>query len=325
MDKIIELLLAKGKGILAADESNRTAAKRLSSVSVEDTEENRRLYRNLFLSTPDIEKYISGVILYKETLGQKDNNGVSFVEVLQKKGIVPGIKVDLGVKDFPGLPGEKITEGLDGLRGRVKEYYKKGARFAKWRAVITIGENIPTRECIHTNAIILALYSKICQEEGLVPIVEPEVLLDGKHSIERAEEVTTNTISEVFYQAKRYSVDRSKMILKTSMVLPGKESKEASNEEIAKATVRTLKNSVPEEVPGVVFLSGGQGPKEATEHLNEITKLEPLPWELAFSYARALQGPSLEIWRGKEENVKAAQEKFVERLKESVLADKGEL
>lgn len=325
LHKTTELLMAKGKGILAADESNTTAAKRLTSVGVEDSEENRRLYRNLFLTTPGIEDYISGVILYKETLNQKNNEGVFFTESLNAKGIVPGIKVDGGAIDMPGFTGEKITEGLDGLGERVKEYYKAGARFAKWRAVITIGDGIPTPECIHANAIILALYSKICQEEGLVPIVEPEVLLSGKHTIDRSEEVTTNVVSQVFYQAKRYKVDLSAMILKTSMVLPGSENEKVTKERVGEATVRMLKNSVPEEVPGVVFLSGGQSPEDATYNLDAIADLEPLPWEIAFSYARALQGPSLEIWRGKEENVKAAQDKFIERLKESKKADLGKL
>ena len=324
LKKTISMMMQAGKGILAADESNKSAGKRLSSISVENTEENRRLYRELFLSAKGIEQYLSGVILYDETIRQKNNEGVSYVEALTKLGIVPGIKVDTGAKDFPGFPGEKVTEGLDGLRDRLKEYYKLGARFAKWRAVIAIGDGIPTPECIHTNATVLARYARLCQEEGIVPMLEPEVLFDGNHSIEKALEVTTNAVSTVFYQAKRYKADLSCLILKTSMVLAGKEYKEQSTaEEIAKATVKMLKDSVPKEVPGVVFLSGGQDPVSATRNLDAIADSEPHPWELAFSYARAIQGPALEIWKGKEENVENAREEFFKRLHLNVSADMG--
>jgi len=324
LKETIKNLMQTGKGILAADESNGTAGKRLQSVGVPNTEENRRLYRELFLGAKGIESYLSGVIFFDETIRQKNNEGVLYVESLKKLSIVPGIKVDMGTVDFPGFPGEKVTEGLDGLRERLQEYYKLGARFAKWRAVFIIGEGIPTPECLHTNAIILARYARLCQEEGLVPIVEPEVLFEGDHSMEKAEEVTTNVVSTVFYQARRYRVDLSCMILKTSMVLAGKEfPKQSTTKEIAQATVRMLKNSVPEEVPGVVFLSGGQEPIPATEHLDAIVDLMPLPWELAFSYARAIQEPALEIWQGKEGNVEKAREEFFKRLEMNVSADMG--
>ncbi len=324
LQETVKKMMQKGKGILAADESNSTAGKRLSSVGVENTEENRRLYRELFLGADGIEQYLSGVIFFEETLRQKNNKGVLYPEALKELGVVPGIKVDGGAIDFAGFPGEKVTEGLDGLRERLQEYYKLGARFAKWRAVITIGDGIPTKECIHTNAIILARYSRICQEVGIVPMVEPEVIFDGDHSIERAKEVTTNAVSEVFYQAKRLRVELSCMILKTSMVLAGNKHKEQSTpKEIAEATVKTLLEAVPKEVPGVVFLSGGQEAIPATEHLDAIADHEPLPWELAFSYARAIQGPALDVWKGKEENVEKAREEFFKRLRLNVSADMG--
>jgi len=324
LKKTVSMMMQNSKGILAADESNKSAGKRLASINVDNTEENRRLFRELFLGTKGIEQYLSGVILYDETIRQKNNEGVPYAEVLTRLGIVPGIKVDMGAVDFPGFLGEKVTEGLDGLRDRLKEYYKLGARFAKWRAVIAIGDGIPTTECIHTNAMILARYARLCQEEGIVPMLEPEVLFDGDHSIEKALEVTTNTVSTVFYQTKRYRVDLSCVILKTSMVLAGKDYKEQStSEEIAEATVRMLKNSVPEEVPGVVFLSGGQDPISATRNLDTIAGFEPLPWELAFSYARAIQGPALEIWKGKEENIEESREEFLKRLQLNISADMG--
>jgi len=326
LQKIAKQMVAPGKGILAADESNRTAKKRLESVGVEDSEEMRRQYRDLLLSTEGIEDYLNGVILYDETMRQKANDGTPFPELLQKKGIIPGIKVDMSTYDMPGFPGEKLTAGLDGLRKRLKEYYEMGARFTKWRAVIKIGENIPTYECIHTNALFLALYARIAQEEGFVTMVEPEVLLQGKHTLEKAEKVTTETVSHVMYELERMRVDLSATILKTSMVVDGGDDEITSSpEEIAEATVRMLKDSCPENLGGVVFLSGGQSPKEATEHLNAIVQKEPLLWELAFSYARAIQCPALEIWKGKEENVDSAREEFIKRLKANVKADKGEL
>ena len=312
------------KGILAADESNGTAGKRLRSVGVKNSVENRRLYRQLFLDTEGIEQYLNGVILFTETMRQANDDGELFPELLKQKGIIPGVKLDLGTVPFPGFPGEEVTEGLDGLPQRVGNYYAMGARFAKWRNVIHIGDNIPTPECIHTNAIILARYARICQDGGLVPIVEPEVLLNGEHTIDRAEEVTTWMLSELFYQLQRYRAELSAVILKSSMVLPGEETRTADPKEVADATVRTLKASVPEEVPGIVFLSGGQEPQEATANLNAIAKQEPLPWNVTFSYARALQKPALKIWQGKPENVQPARTEFLERLKFNIEADKGE-
>lgn len=326
LQKIAKQMVAPGKGILAADESESTAGKRLDSVGAENTEEMRRQYRDLFLSAEGIEDYLSGVILHDETMRQAANDGTPFIELLQKKGIIPGIKVDGSTIDMPGFPGEKISAGLDGLRERLKEYYAMGARFTKWRAVITIGDGIPTEECIHTNAMLLALYARTVQEEGMVPMVEPEVLLTGTHSLEKAEEVTTKTVSHLMYELERMRVDLSGVILKTSMVVDGGDDGiTSSNEEVAEATVRMLKTACPDNLGGVVFLSGGQNPDEATEHLNAIAQKEPLPWELAFSYARAIQGPALEVWQGKEENVAAAREAFMDRLKANKEADAGEL
>jgi len=324
LQSIAKQLVAKKKGILAADESNSTAGKRLSAICMESNEETRRQYRDLFLSADGIEEYLSGVILYDETLRQKANNGMSFVEMLTSKGIIPGIKVDMGAKDFPGFPEEKVTEGLDGLPLRMKEYYSLGARFAKWRAVIRINKDIPTDECIHVNAILLARYARIAQDASLVPIIEPEVLLEGDHDIQTAEEITTKVVSSVFYQCTRLRVDLSAIILKTSMVLAGNAcAVQPSAEEVAEATVRMLRKSVPAEVPGVVFLSGGQSAVDATNHLDKIAEKEPLPWEIAFSYARALQGPALDVWQGKEENIASAREVFMKRLSLNQLADEG--
>lgn len=323
LQETAKALVTKQKGILAADESNHTAKKRLEAIGVEDTEENHRRYRDLFLSTPGAEKYLSGVILYDETIHQKADDGTPFPELLQKKGIIPGIKVDGGTKPFPGFPNEEITEGLDGLRERLTHYYSLGARFAKWRAVIRIGDGIPTPELLHTNAIILARYARLCQEEGIVPMVEPEVLLEGSHTIEQSEEVTRRIVSEVMYQLGRYRVDLSAVILKTSMVLPGKETGHADPETVGEATVRMLKAAVPNELAGVVFLSGGQEPEEATANLNAVAEREPLPWEITFSYARALQQPVLDVWHGKDENKEVAQDMFLKRLALTIAADSG--
>ncbi len=334
-------MTAQGKGILAADESNSTAGKRLRAVGVENSEESRRRYRQLFLDTEGIEEYLAGVILHTETMRQRDARGELFPELLKSKGILPGVKLDLGTVPFPGFPGEEVTEGLDGLPARVGNFVAMGAKFAKWRNVIHIGETcsagstdpsqtssgqaIPTPECIHTNAIILARYARICQEGGLVPIVEPEVLLRGSHSIERAGEVTEWVLSHLFYELERYRADLSAVILKTSMVVPGEDHpKQAEAKTVAEATTRVLKAAVPNEVPGVVFLSGGQSAREATANLNAIAKREPLPWEIAFSYARALQGPALKVWRGRPENLEPARRVFLERLRLNTAADRGE-
>jgi len=325
---IVNKLMFRGRGILAADESNSTADKRLASIGVTGSAEMRRKYRDLFLSTPEIEHYISGVIFYEETLRQKANNGKTFPDFLNELGIIVGIKVDAGAKDTENFPGEKITEGLNGLENRLREYYKIGARFTKWRAVIKIDEeqSLPTRGAILENAIRLAKYAKKVQEAGMVPIIEPEVLLDGIHSMNTAESVTKETLRIVFERVVEEGVDLRALILKTSMVVPGNESgEEMIPEKVAEATVRVLQETVPKEVGGVVFLSGGQTPEQARDNLNAITKYEPLPWEIAFSYARAIQGPPLKIWQGKEENVEKAREEFIKWLIFDTKADRGEL
>lgn len=318
-------MVQQGKGILAADESNRTADKRLSAVGIESSEEMRRQYRELLFSTPDIEKYLSGIILYEETFGQRNFHNELFIDVLKKKGIIPGIKLDQGSVQLPGFPDEEITEGLDGLPARVARFYELGARFAKWRAVIRIGVDTPTPDGVRANAHALARYARICQEGGLVPMVEPEVLIDGTHTIDRSEMVLTETTRILFDELRRYRVELRAVVLKSSMALPGDESGLPMDpKEVAWRTVRALRSSVPSEVPGVVFLSGGQTPEEATLNLNEMAHLEPLPFEITFSYARALQGPALDTWRGRGENWEEAQRVFLKRIKDTVRADAGE-
>ncbi|MDP2685067.1 MAG: class I fructose-bisphosphate aldolase [bacterium] len=324
LQSIAKKMVADHKGLLAADESNPTAKKRLDSINLEATEENRRRYRELFFSTAGIEDYISGVILFDETTKQKDSQGVPFVELLINKGIIPGIKVDKGAKDLANFEGEKVTEGLDGLRDSLKEYYEMGIRFAKWRSVITIGENIPSDFCYLANAHGLARYAALCQEAGIVPVVEPEVLLNGDHDIVRSEEVTTKITQIMFEQLKQHKVQLDGLILKSSMVISGDECKDqATADEIAEATLRCFKKSVPAEVPGIVFLSGGQTDTQATENLNAVNKMKPSPWTISFSYARALQASPLKVWAGKEENIPAAQEAFMKRLKVSKAANQG--
>lgn len=323
----VSKLLADGKGILAADESNGTADKRLESVGAETGEEMRKKYRDLFLCMPGNEKYVSGVILYDETFWQDSCSGEKFPAVLESRGIVPGIKVDTGAKDDPAFPGELITDGLDGLSDRLEKYFKHGARFTKWRVVIKIDEEkgLPTAGAIQLNAERLAQYAQKAQDAGLVPIVEPEVLLEGNHSIEKSEEVTANVLKTVFAEMSRIEVYLPGLILKTSMVISGNQNPDESTvDEVADATVRMLNNSVPEEVGGIVFLSGGQTAVEATAHLDAIAEREPLNWEIAFSYARALQGPALRIWAGKDENVEAARAEFMKRLELNSLADSGD-
>ncbi|MFA6354775.1 MAG: class I fructose-bisphosphate aldolase [Candidatus Paceibacterota bacterium] len=319
----IKKIFSQNRGILAADESIPTATKRLASINLESTPETRKKYREIFLTTPEIEKYISGVIFFDETFRQSVNEKI-FPQFLAEKGIIPGIKVDKGVIEFPASPTEKITDGLIGLPERMAEYYALGARFAKWRAIITIGEGIPTDACIQKNAEILAEYAKDCIEVNIVPIIEPEVLLDGDHTIAKSEEVTTKTLQVVFQNLKNLQIPLDEVILKTSMVIPGNKSGEPmDSNKIAEATVRCLRASVPNELGGVVFLSGGQTPIQATENLNVIAKLGPFPWPLSFSYARALQGPSLKIWQGKDENIPVAQAEFIKRLKLNSAAVKG--
>ncbi|HRY31285.1 MAG TPA: fructose-bisphosphate aldolase class I [Candidatus Paceibacterota bacterium] len=327
LEQTASCLMAKDKGILAADESNETAGKRLADIEVANTQENRRLYRELFLGLPGLEKYISGVILFDETFWQKSDSDAPYPQFLSEKNILPGIKIDLGAKDFPGFPGEKLTVGLDDLPERVKKYAENGATFVKWRAVIIIDEknNLPTPQAIEANADALGRYARICQEAGLVPILEPEVLLNGPHSIAKAEETTTIVLKKVFEKVQEHKVHVPGLILKTSMVIQGDENPdEASPEEIAEATVRVLLQTVPKNIGGVVFLSGGQTPIEASAHLDAIAEKRSLPFEIAFSYARALQGPAMQIWKGKPENVEAARIEFKKRLQLNTLADAGD-
>ena len=309
-------LVAKGKGILAADESQPTIQKRFSALNIESTEENRRAYRETLFTAPGIEEFISGVILFDETIRQKAADGRSFVDVLKSRGIIPGIKVDKGTIAMPGFPDEKITAGLDGLRERLKEYRDLGARFAKWRAVITIGPGMPSRSNINANAHALAHYAALSQEAALVPIVEPEVLMDGDHDIERCEEATLATLVNVFHELREYNVALEGMLLKPNMVLAGKKAlKQAGVGQVAEATLRTLRRAVPAAVPGMVFLSGGQSPELATEHLNAMNAPGAQPWEISFSFGRALQEPSLKAWKGSPANVAAAQTLFHHRAK----------
>lgn len=322
--QVAKQLVTDKKGILAADESTNTANKRFAAFGIDQTEEMRRQYRQLLFATPGIEEFLSGVILFDETIRQKDDQGVPFAQLLSQKSIIPGIKVDEGTIDFESHPGEKITQGLSGLVDRLKEYYVMGARFTKWRAVIAIGEGIPTKDCIEENARILAEYAFVAQAEGFVPIVEPEVLLDGTHTIEKAEEVTTQTLRAVFEALEKKRVDLKGLILKSSMALSGKECLEqADAKQVAEVTIQTFKNSVPENVAGIVFLSGGQSPSQATENLAEIIRLGKQPWSLSFSFSRALQEPVLETWRGDNANTEAAQQAFLKRLRLNKSALRG--
>jgi fructose-bisphosphate aldolase class I len=318
-------LVAKNRGILAADESTGSIKKRFDSIKLESTEENRRAYREMLFTTQAAQAYISGVIMYDETFRQKTKDGVPFPGYLAKAGMLPGIKVDTGAKPLPGFHGETITEGLDGLRERFAEYYKLGAKFAKWRAVINIDAGIPTRYAIDANAEALARYATLAQEAGIVPIVEPEVLMDGDHTLERCEEVTNVVLDSVFSHLFAARVILEGMILKPNMVVPGKKSADqASPERIAEATIRTLKRHVPSAVPGIAFLSGGQSPTDATLHLNLMHALGPLPWGLTFSYGRALQEDALNAWAGKASGFSDGQKALAKRAKLNGLAAAGE-
>jgi len=317
-------MVAPGKGLLAADESAGTCKKRFDTVNVECNEENRRAYREMLFTTPGIPEYVSGVILFDETLRQKTKDGVNFGEYLKKNGIIPGIKVDGGVHDMALHPGEKVSEGLDKLAERMKEYFSLGARFAKWRAVITIGEGIPTQACLQANAHALARYSAIGQEASIVPMIEPEVLLDGGHSIERCEEVTEATLRATYAAMAAHNVSFEHLILKTSMVVSGKtNARQAGVDEVAERTLRVLKRTVPAAQPGIVFLSGGQSDVSATAHLNAMAASKGLPWPLTFSYSRALQNPALNAWKGQSANVAAAQRAFHHRAQMNGLAAQG--
>ncbi|MDP9381200.1 MAG: fructose-bisphosphate aldolase class I [Chloroflexota bacterium] len=328
LESTAEALVVHGKGILAADESFGTIQKRFNAVGIESTEDTRRAYREMLFTTQGIGDFLGGVILFEETLRTSTADGRPFPEVLTSLGVLPGIKLDKGAKDMALFPGEQITEGLDGLRERVAEAAQLGARFAKWRAVINIeGDDIPTTQAIDSNSEVLARYAALCQEGGLVPIVEPEVLMDGSHTLERCDEVTHETLHSLFDALHRHRVHLRGVLLKPNMVVPGKQSPvQASVEQVARTTVECLLRSVPASVPGVVFLSGGQSGAQATAHLNAMNRLYKgqLPWVLSFSYARALQDAAMKTWGGKPENIEAAQKAFYDRLRLAALAATGE-
>jgi fructose-bisphosphate aldolase class I len=324
LENVAGAIVADGKGILAADESSGTIKKRFDSIGVESTEETRRAYRELLFTTEGAEEFIGGVILYDETIRQQASDGTPFPKLLESKGIVPGIKVDTGAKPLALAEGETVTEGLDGLRERLAEYLELGARYAKWRAVITIGKDIPSEYCIWTNAHALARYAALCQEGGLVPIVEPEVLMDGDHTIERSFQVTSQTLHAVFTELRDQRIHPEGILLKPNMVLPGYESsKQVSDEEIAHQTIQCFRRHVPAAVPGIVFLSGGQSEEEATRRLNAINAIGPHPWTVSFSYGRALQAAALKAWVGHDENVEAAQRAYYHRAKMNSTAVTG--
>jgi len=325
LEETARAIVAPGKGILAADESAPTIEKRFKGINVPSTEENRRDYREMLFRTEGAEEFVSGVILFDETLRQNAADGTPLAKVLESKGIIPGIKVDKGAKPLAGSPDEKVTEGLDGLRDRVAEYRGLGARFAKWRAVITIGDDMPTDYCIETNAHALARYAALCVEGGLVPIVEPEVLMDGRHTIDRCFDVTTQTLRVVFAELAAQHVPLEQILLKPNMVLSGSEcSAQASVREVAEATITCFKRTVPAALPGIMFLSGGQSDELASAHLNEMNKIGGMPWELSFSYGRALQAPALKAWGGKPENLDAGQKAYYHRARCNGAARYGE-
>ncbi len=324
LNAIARSIVADHKGILAADESTGTIKKRFDSIEVESTEENRRAYRNLLFTTPGFEDYVGGVILYDETLRQASDDGTQFPELLAAKGVVPGIKVDTGAHELAGHPGEKVTEGLDGLRARFEEYHGLGARFSKWRAVITIGDGIPSDACIHVNAHALARYAALSQEAGIVPIVEPEVLMDADNTIERCLEVTSRTLRAVFDELDRQGVALEGMLLKPNMVISGKGCPtQASSSQIAELTLDCFLRHVPAMVPGIVFLSGGQSEVEATKNLDAINRIGG-PWPLSFSYGRALQASALQAWKGDPANVETGQEAFLHRARMNARAVAGD-
>ena len=324
MYEVVASLMAPGKGILAADESDGTAGKRLEVVHLENTPENRQDFRELLFTAPEIEKYLSGVIMYDSSIKNSTDDGTPFPDVLMAKGILPGIKVDMGTTPLDGFEDELVTQGLDGLAERMEEYYDLGARFAKWRSVITIDDNIPSEQCLEMNAIMLARYAQIAQRFGIVPIVEPEVIFAGSHDIARAEMVTTKTLQILFQTLIRYKVDLEALILKSSMVLAGDMHNEQSTaEQIANATLRTFHMSVPHEVGGIVFLSGGQSPKRATQNLNAISNLGTQPWPITFSYSRAIEEPFLVAWKGKPDNADEAQKVLLHACKMNSLAVQG--
>ena len=320
-------MLEEPKGILAMDESNPTIAKRLASINVENTEENRKKYRELIVTSPGLSNYISGTILFDETFRQEMSTGVPFVKFLEEIGILPGIKVDKGAKDLSNHQDEKITVGLDGLRDRLVEYAKLGAKFCKWRAVITIGDKIPSRACISSNCNALARYASLCQENDLVPIVEPEILIDGEHSIEKSYEITKNTLTSLFEEINNFNIYLPGTVLKPSMVISGnKNDNRADYDQVAQRTIECLKNCLPDELAGVAFLSGGQTDDESTNHLNLMNKnFSGLPWRVTFSYARAIQQTALKTWAGRDDNIHKSQEVLIERASLCSKASVGKL
>ncbi len=321
-----QAMVAAGKGIIAIDESTATIAKRFAGVGIENSEENRRAYREMLLTTPNLGQYISGAILFDETLRQSTKGGVPFAKVMAENGIIPGIKVDKGPQPLAGFPGEVVTEGLDGLRARLEEYYKLGARFAKWRAVINIGDDIPSGTCIEANSHALARYAALCQEQGLVPMVEPEVIMDGNHDIQTCYEVTEVVLRSLFDALYQQSVMLEGTILKASMVISGKDCPEqASVEEVAESTLMCLKSTVPAILPGIVFLSGGQSDEAATAHLDAMNRMGPNPWPLSFSYGRAMQSAALKIWsQDLVNNIAKAQQTVFARARDNGLAALGQ-
>jgi fructose-bisphosphate aldolase, class I len=324
LEEVARALVAPGKGILAADESDGTIKKRFDSIGVESTEESRRAYRDMLFTTEGAAEHISGVILYDETIRQTAPDGTPFPKLLEQQGIIPGIKVDKGAKDLANAPGETITEGLDGLRERLNEYRELGAKFTKWRAVITIGPGIPSDYCTWTNAHALARFGALSQEAGLVPIIEPEVLMDGDHTIQTSFEVTSRTLHAVFTELRDQKVWYEQMLLKPNMVLSGYDAAErAGVQEVAELTIKCFRRHVPAGVPGVVFLSGGQTDEDATAHLNAMNAMGPHPWELSFSYGRALQAPALKAWAGEVANVSAGQAAYLHRARMNGLARSG--
>lgn len=324
LSEIALRLVSDNKGILAADESTKTIEKRFATIELVSTNESRRSYRELLFTTPDIEQYISGVILFDETVRQTTKDGKLFPQYLSERGILPGIKVDLGTTDLPETNSEKITLGLDGLQTRLHEYKQKGAEFAKWRAVYTISPQTPSEFALRENARVLAEYALMCQHAEIVPIVEPEILMDGGHNIDRCREVTTIVLTAVFEELNKHGVYLPGILLKPNMVIGGTDSTEESSTLVASATVEVLKTNVPTEVPGIVFLSGGQTPEQATLHLSEMNKIPEHPWKLSYSYGRALQEPVLLAWKGTVENVALAQQAFLKRARLNNLATKGE-
>ncbi len=325
LNKVALAMVAPGKGILAADESTGTIKKRFDAINVASTEETRRDYREMLFRSEAMSRYISGVILYDETIWQDARDGTPLVRLIEQSGAIPGIKVDEGTQSLPQCPGELVTAGLDQLAERLKKYYERGARFAKWRAVIDIGEHIPTMTAIHVNAHALARYAALCQAAQIVPIVEPEVLMDGDHDIDRCFEVTSRVLDETFQELRVQRIALEGMILKPNMAISGKKSpKQASVEEVAAKTVRLLKACVPAAVPGIAFLSGGQSDEDATAHLDAMHRIGGLPWPLTFSYGRALQAAPQKAWSGKPENVAAGQRAFTHRARMNSLATRGE-